>query len=167
MDTLPVFRLRSATAGDDEAIHLLIRAVQINPMNLDWRHFVLAVDQDGKMIGCGQVKRHNDGSYELASIAVVPEWRGRGVARAIITHLRDAYIKERPGQPLYLTCMGRLGPLYARFGFREVRPEEMTPYFRRISRIAGWIGKLGRMSDRMLVMVHWAAPGSSHIPPGP
>jgi N-acetylglutamate synthase-like GNAT family acetyltransferase len=148
------FSLRPATAADDAAIHALIRAVQINPMSLDWRHFVLAVDPDGQMIGCGQVKRHSDGSYELASIAVVPEWRGRGVAREVITHLLEAYSVEHPGQLIYLTCLARLGPLYARFDFRAIGPDEMTPYFRRIHRLAGWFGKLGRMPDRLLVMVH-------------
>lgn len=106
------------------------------------------------MIGCGQVKRHGDDSYELASIAVVPEWRGRGVARAVITHLKDTYVIEHSGRPLYLTCLAKLGPMYARFGFRVVGPDEMTPYFRRIHRIAGWIGRLGRMPDRLLVMVY-------------
>jgi N-acetylglutamate synthase-like GNAT family acetyltransferase len=154
METQFNFSLRPATAADDSAIHALIRAVQINPMNLDWRHFVLAVDQDGNMIGCGQVKQHGDGSYELASIAVVPEWRGRGVARAVITHLRDAYCSENTNLPLYLTCTSNLGPMYAHFGFREVGPDEMTSYFRRIHRIAGWIRRVARMHDRMLVMIH-------------
>ncbi len=154
MDSSPKFSLRPATAADDAAIHALIRAVQINPMGLDWRHFVLAVDPGGQMIGCGQVKRHGYGSYEMASIAVFPEWRGWGVAREVITHLLEAYFAEHPGQPLYLTCLARLGPLYERFGFRAIGPDEMTPYFRRIHRIAGWIGKLGRMPDKLLVMVH-------------
>jgi hypothetical protein len=37
--------------------------VRINPMDLDWRHFWLVVDQDDSLIGCGQIKPHSDGTH--------------------------------------------------------------------------------------------------------
>src|SRR5512142_861341 len=101
------FVLRPATSDDAAAIRRLIRLVKINPLGLDWRRFALAVDDLGNMLGCGQLKPHEDGLLELASIAVVPEQRGNGVARAIIEHL----ISIAP-RPLYLTCRSHLGPFY-------------------------------------------------------
>ncbi len=130
-EVLLICTLRPATKDDFPAIRALIYAARINPLGLDWRRFVLAVDEGGAPIGCGQVKTHRDGSRELASIAVQPAWRGQGVARAIIQHLLAAH-----PPPLYLTCRPSLGPFYEKFGFRVIAEPEMPPYFRRIKRLA-------------------------------
>ena len=124
----------------------MVHTERINPAGLDWRRFVVAVDDEAHAIGCGQVKPHRDGSRELASLVVVPAWRGRGVARAIIEHL----VASHPGK-LYLTCRAELGPLYEKFGFRAISPSEMTPYFRKLVRLAGVFELLAHES--MLVMV--------------
>ncbi|MEW5988852.1 MAG: GNAT family N-acetyltransferase, partial [Chloroflexota bacterium] len=124
-----------------------------NPSGLDWQRFVLAVDGRDEMIGCGQVKPHRDGSWELASIAVVPEWRGRGVARAIIEHLM-----ARADPPLWLMCNSKLIPLYERFGFREVKETAaMPPYFRRIIHLASPFFRLLPAGEYLAVMV-WFSP---------
>src|SRR3989304_5329525 len=68
-------RLRPETAADAGAIRSLIFRVGINPRGLDWRRFQVAVDPGGRLVGCGQVKPHADGSRELASIAVPPKGR--------------------------------------------------------------------------------------------
>jgi N-acetylglutamate synthase-like GNAT family acetyltransferase len=141
------FTLRPATEADDRRIHQIISKAQINPMGLNWRRFILAVDQNDDLIGCGQVKPHADGSRELASIAVVPEWRSRGVARAIIEYLLEQY----PGK-LYLTCRSQLGPMYQKFGFEAQDQAEMTPYFKRLSRVVKFINKIAHRPVQLLVM---------------
>lgn len=121
--------------------------VGINPLALDWHRFVLAIDANGVVIGCGQVKPHSDGTQELASIAVLPGWRGRGVARSIIEYL----LAQHPGR-LYLTCRSQLGPLYQKFGFQVIQRSDMTPYFRRLSWFVVWFARLTRQPGSMLVM---------------
>ena len=144
----PAYSLRPATAAEFPAIRALIREAQINPTGLDWRRFLVAIDAHGRLIGCGQVKPHGDGSRELASITVVEDWRKQGVARAIIERLLD----DNPGE-LYLTCRAELGEFYPRFGFRKVEaPDKMPPYFRRLYRIAHTIQKLHLIPGEMLVM---------------
>ena len=101
-------------------------------MDLDWRRFIVAVDEQDKLIATGQIKPHKGNIQELASIAVVPERRGEGLARAIIEHL----LKDSP-RPLYLTCRSRLEPLYQKFGFQPITYEEMPRYYQRISKLAG------------------------------
>ena len=142
-----IYELRPATEGDSSAIKALIRAVQINPMGLHWKNFLVATDSQGQLIGCGQVKSHQDGSCELASIAVVEHWRKRGIASRIIQHLIDAHHGT-----LYLTCRSALGSFYQRFGFYRITNNEMPPYFRRINHIAGLFNKSGLIKDTLLVM---------------
>jgi N-acetylglutamate synthase-like GNAT family acetyltransferase len=143
------FNLRPAEVQDEIEIRKLIHQVGINPMGLHWERFVLAVDRRGTMIGCGQIKLHGDGSHEMASIAVVETWRGRGVASAIIRHLSQA----EPGR-LYLTCRAGLGPFYLRFGFREAALHELSPYFRRLSRLARLLRFLRLMpGEGLLIML--------------
>lgn len=138
-------KLRDAVKADFPAIRALVRQTGINPLGLDWRRFIVAESPTGEFIGCGQLKPHSDDSLELASLAVVPAWRRRGVARLII----QALMAKAP-HPLYLTCRGALGPFYEKFGFRVLRPDEMPPYFRRLSRLAGIVAKL--INETMLVM---------------
>jgi len=137
--------LRSATADDAAEIKALIRLVRINPMDLDWKRFVIATSADGELAACAQVKPHADGTLELASLAVHPAWRGRGVARLVVENL----ISQSP-RPLYLTCRSGLESLYQKFGFRTLTREETTPYFRRLQRLADAF--LFRKNETLLVM---------------
>jgi N-acetylglutamate synthase-like GNAT family acetyltransferase len=141
------YTLRPAASGDAKTIRQLINLVQINPTGLSWKRFILAVDARGKVIGCGQIKPHRDGSWELASIAVLPEWRGKGVARHIIEHL----LQHNPGR-LYLTCRSQLEPLYRKFGFQAIDFTEMPPYFQQISRLAALYNKLAHQPGHLSVM---------------
>ena len=143
-----MFRLRRATQQDETAIRVLIHQVGINPMALDWRHFLLAVDENDRMIGCGQIKPHFDGTRELASIAVVPERRGQGIARAVIEQLQA----ENP-PPLYLTCRSALSLMYEKFGFRALQFDELSPYFKRIWRFARLIQRLNAEIGPLAVML--------------
>jgi amino-acid N-acetyltransferase len=141
------YRLRPATAADAFRIRQIISRVHINPTALDWHRFILAVDQAGNVIACGQVKPHGGGLQELASLAVLPAWRRRGVASDIIEHL----IHQHPGR-LFLTCRASLEPLYQKFGFQTINHEEMPAYYRQLSRLANVFNRLFRFSERLLVM---------------
>ena len=100
-------------------------------MSLDWNRFLLASTADGELVACGQIKPHSEGTLELASIAVHPEWRGRGLAREIIQRL----LADSP-RPVHLTCRSDLEPFYIKFGFRSLASNELTRYFRRIQKLA-------------------------------
>ena len=140
--------LRPATSADQKRITALIHEAGINPMDLKWPNFVLAVDEaTGEIVGVGQIKTHRDSSRELASIAVTPAYQRRGIARQIIEYL----LAQNSGT-LYLTCRSGLGTFYEPFGFRAVGVEEMSPYFRRIQRLSAVLLRLARSDETMLVM---------------
>jgi N-acetylglutamate synthase-like GNAT family acetyltransferase len=144
---MPDYKLRPARESESAQIRDLIRLVRINPMGLDWKRFIVAVNEKDEMIGCGQLKPHGEDILELASIAVYEEYRGMGVARAIIEHL----LKDTP-RPLYLTCESSNRGLYEKFGFRVLAYEEMPRYFQRLSKLARLIFRLARRNQRGFVM---------------
>jgi N-acetylglutamate synthase-like GNAT family acetyltransferase len=141
------FELRPATARDAASIRRLIRQVHINPMDLDWRRFTVAVDDAGNLVGCGQLKPHRGSVVELASIGVVPEFRHLGIARAIIEKLIG-----RADRPLFLMCRASLEPFYDKWGFVSLEPVEMPSYFRRLWRLAALAARFRMTPDRLSVM---------------
>jgi len=149
-----MFTIRSAQASDEKAIKGLIRETRLNPLGLKWPHFVVAEDEQGVFIGCGQIKTHKDGTRELASIAVVKGWRGRDVASTIIHQLLNG-----ASRPLYLMCGSRLIPFYQPFGFEEISDAAAMPAtFRRYRRFVDWMSWFTRSSEYLAVMVLPATP---------
>jgi N-acetylglutamate synthase-like GNAT family acetyltransferase len=141
------YKIRPAKREDAPAIRALVRSALINPFGIYWPRFILAVDEQNRLVGCGQVKEHRDGSRELASIAVEPAWRKRGVASALIERL----LASQP-PPLYLTCRPHLEMFYERFGFRTIQGQEMPSYFRLVYRFAKLFGVITRRKQGILVM---------------
>ena len=142
------YQIRIANSEDFPAIKRLIHMVQINPTGLDWHHFIIAIDESGRMAGCGQLKLHGGGIIELASIAVEPLDRKNGVARVMIEYL----INKAP-RPLYLTCLSSMGAFYGKWGFQTVKIDEMPWYFRRLVRLVKKDPSWGSNSDELLVMM--------------
>jgi N-acetylglutamate synthase-like GNAT family acetyltransferase len=144
---LAEFLIRLSTASDFPAIKALIRETHLNPLGLDWRRFIVVTRTDGVFAGCGQIKPHNDGSRELASIAVIAEYRGQGVARKVIEQL----LATNP-PPLYLMCRSSLEPFYLKFGFRSLEYFEMPSYFQRMVRLSGLMLHMAQSNDHLSVM---------------
>lgn len=119
-------------------------------MSLNWPHFVVA-EEDGTIIGVGQVKSHGDGSRELASIAVVPPLQGQGIGSALI----KALLVREQGMVLHLTCRSQLEGYYSRFGFRRLRPADYPPYFGRLIPLVNLIVRF--FGTQILVMRREAA----------
>lgn len=148
-----MFQLRPAVEEDAVTIRSLVRMGQINPVGLDWERFVVAEAEDGQVVGCCQIKPHRDGSSELASLVVHPDWRGLGIARALIEH----FLAEFDGD-LYLMCRSNLGSMYEKFGFQEAARDEMPRYFQRVMRLVGIFEIVRGDGEGGLIMVR---PGRS------
>lgn len=141
------FRIQPAEHTHSAPIQALVRSSGINPTGLAWQRFLVALDAAGELIGCVQIKPHRDGSRELASLAVAPQWQSRGVARALV----EAILAQHPGT-LYLMCQARLGVFYEKFGFVRIPVDEMTRYFRRISKLAGVVLAMRAAEEQLLIM---------------
>lgn len=141
------YEIRPALETESGQIKALIHEVGINPTGLHWRRFWVAVDAQGQVIGCGQVKPHGGNILELASIAVKQEFQGQGIARAIIERLL-----VQTSRPLYLMCVEHNGPMYEKFGFRAIEYAEMPRYFQRIRKLFDAAKAVRRVDEGLLVM---------------
>ena len=141
--------LRSAIAADQKTIVRIVREAQINPADIKWRQFTVAVDDDtGEIVSIGQIKKHGDGSEELASIATVPAYQRRGLAHQVIERL----IAGHTGR-LFLTCLNTMSPFYEQFGFRVIDKQEMTPYYRRLVKLVNAYEVLSSSGRSLNVML--------------
>ena len=121
--------LRRATFADQIEIAALVIRHQLNPINLNWSRFWVAVDVRNRVIGCGQIRKHR-AADELASLAVHPDWQGLGISKRLIHALIDGC-----DQPVWLMCESHLIAYYENFGFIEVDDvQSMPPYFQTQSR---------------------------------
>ncbi|MEO1290810.1 MAG: GNAT family N-acetyltransferase [Chloroflexota bacterium] len=105
--------IRPATEKDTETIKTMVNRERLNPLSLDWTHFLIA-EIDGNIAGIGQIKPHKD-CEELASLVTNPDYRGRGVASKMIAEL-----EQRAERPLYLRCADKMQPYYKKFGYQVV-----------------------------------------------
>ncbi len=63
--------IRRAVWADQPVITALVRSERLNPNDLDWHRFWVAV-QGSEVVGAVQAYRHVDGSQEVRSLVVVP-----------------------------------------------------------------------------------------------
>ena len=141
------YSLRPALESESSSIKDLIKLVGINPTGLDWKRFIVAVNERGQVVGCGQIKPHGADIRELASIAVLPKYRGQGIARAVIEMLLD-----ESSRPLYLMCLSHNGPMYEKFGFRALEAEALPRYFSRMKKIFDIADVFRKTEESLLVM---------------
>ena len=117
--------IRPAVPTDQPAIVSLIRQAKINSRNLHWEHFLIA-EEDGQIVGIRQVKVHKQGTREVASGFVLPEYQHRGISAQLMNE-----ILSREKGTLYLLCAKRWKKYYEQFGFWDVKLSELPPDFHR------------------------------------
>lgn len=96
------------------------------PAELEWdeldessRH-VLALNAQGVAIGCGRiVPPVKGGPAHIGRMALLPEWRGKGVGTAIMGHLLE-YARSQRYARIELNAQMQAVEFYRRFGFVEV-----------------------------------------------
>jgi amino-acid N-acetyltransferase len=137
-DLPPPPRVRRAVAHDADAIRRLVRSERLNPNDLDWRRFFVAVDGGGGLIGAVQMRRHADGSAELGSLVVAPAWRGRGLAAALI----DSLLADHAGVPVWMITGSAVAVHFERWHFAPVAAREAPAAVRRNWRLGSAMGWL-------------------------
>lgn len=103
--------------------------------------FLVLVDDDGADVGCGGIRRIDDGPrgarYEVKHLFVDPSTRGRGWGRLVLEGL-ETQARAWGAADLVLDTHHTLeaaGALYARSGFTAIEPYNENPNATR------WYGK--------------------------
>ena len=117
--------IRPARPEDQETIVSYVRQAKINPRNLHWENFLVA-EENGKLIGMRQVKVHKQGTREVGSGFVLPEYRHQGLSARLMNE-----ILSREKGTLYLMCRDQWASYYEQFGFRHVNIDQLPRDFRK------------------------------------
>jgi N-acetylglutamate synthase-like GNAT family acetyltransferase len=115
--------IRPAVEADQPTIKSLIHEARINSRNLHWSRFLIAEDH-GKIVGIRQVKIHKNGTREVASGVVIPEYRHLGISARLMHE-----ILAQENTPLYLMCNEKWVQYYEQFGFRRIARSELPSDF--------------------------------------
>ncbi|WP_090829107.1 GNAT family N-acetyltransferase [Nitrosovibrio tenuis] len=131
--------------NDSQVLHAVREAVFIReqgvPAELEWDEFdagcihLIARDAAQKGIGTARLFPHG----VIGRMAVLKEWRGKGVGATLMHCLLEEAIK-RQIQQVVLHAQAHAGGFYARFGFRAVGKQFMEagiPHVRMVLRLAG------------------------------
>jgi len=121
--------IRPARQEDQQTIVSFIEQAKLNPRNLHWQNFLIA-EENGQAIGIRQVKVHPQGTREVASGFVLPEYRRQGISAQLMKE-----ILSREKGTIYLMCRDRRTPYYDQFGFRQVESNQLPSDFRKEFRI--------------------------------
>lgn len=105
-----MIEIAPARREDMPVIEEAVRRMRLDGENLAVEQFIVAREAD-RMLGFGRIKPYGDGVFELGSIGVMEEARGRGVGARLV----EALIARFPSEEIYITT--DLVDYFMRFGF--------------------------------------------------
>lgn len=110
--------VRPARPDDAEAVRALLESEAL-PAEFIATEFVVA-EAEGRLIGCARARPLPEGGTELASVAVAPAYRGRGLARSLVM---TALLGAR--HPVYALTL--VPELAAHGGFDRIQRDDLPP----------------------------------------
>ena len=125
-------KFREGTLFDAPPIAAKLLSMKMNPLGVDPSRFLVA-ESDGARIGFGQIRPLGDTSdgskplWELASIYVEDDFRGKGIGSALVQRLLERHTSQ--GRALTDTFLLTLEPTvnwYEQFGFERL-PTSRVP----------------------------------------
>jgi amino-acid N-acetyltransferase len=103
-------QIEPATAGDMPLIEDAVIRMKLDGEHMAVEQFIVAREDD-RVLGFGRIKPYGDGVFELGTVGVLEDARGRGVGAAIVEEL----IRRFPSEEIYITT--DLVDYFMRFGF--------------------------------------------------
>jgi len=92
---------------------------------LDKTALHLTASEDGKIRACLRVlpPTERDSRVRIGRVAVLPEWRGQGIARMMLQMAISKAQEEYPSSGIYLEAQTYLKAFYESLGFEDCGPE--------------------------------------------
>jgi len=103
-------RTRPAQAQDQATITAMVRGAHLNPIDLRWQRFLVAVDETG-IVGAVQIRPSRQ------SVRVGKPGRAGGSTRTRRWQPAHSALIAQSPRTLYLFCRPQLKDYYARSGF--------------------------------------------------
>jgi GNAT superfamily N-acetyltransferase len=116
--------LHLATRADAEWINERYASVHFQASDLT-RELLVVAEVDGDRAGIGRLVPAGEHACELGGMLVFEEFRGRGVARAII----DELLRHAAGRAVFCIPFADLEPLYAAAAFVRTTPDHRLPAY--------------------------------------
>lgn len=138
---------RKAKEDDLPRIIEILEVFKLNMLGIKPDGFMVALSDD-QIIGCARIKKMEGGSLQLASTAVLPEFRNKGVASNLIKEILDGDLRR----PVYGICRKTREKFYEIFGFKTIEiekaPWDMKKEWNRLIKIyAGVEGVVMKKED--------------------
>ena len=106
---------RAGTSGDRGVLMKRVFREKMNPLGIAPGNFIIA-EAENEVIGFGQV-REAGGVWELASLVVEKDWRGKGVGVQLVQKLLKRHHTDHPGEALFLITLEGTRGFYQKAGF--------------------------------------------------
>ena len=118
------YHIRPAQPHDLAAVEALLRRADLPPDGLDHQfgHAYAVAEAEGRIVGVAGIEVYGEAGL-LRSVAVEPEWRGRGVGEALARE-RLAWAEARGLEKVYLLTSTAAG-YFPRLGFAPVARDEV------------------------------------------
>lgn len=117
-------KLRLANSDDEHWINERYASVHFQSSDLS-RDLIIIAEIDDAAAGIGRLVPAGEHACELGGMLVFEEFRGRGIARAII----DELLRHADGRAVYCIPFAELEPIYAGSGFVRIAPNELLPAY--------------------------------------
>lgn len=122
---------RNAQERDLVFILEIVKSVSGDYRDFIFEQFLIAESQH-KIIGCVRIKKMAE-CFELASLTVLPEYRGAGIGSNLVIKI----LEKNKNRPVYILCSKKRESFYKRLGFEtaevENLPNPMGEEYKRIS----------------------------------
>lgn len=139
---------RLASAGDRQAVRALLDAERLPSSDLEMSGVVLiAARMQDRLVGCVGIEPHGDAGM-IRSLAVAPEFTGRGIARALVSYA-EALASKGGLQCLYLLTESA-AEFWGRIGYVEVPRTEPPPAVRASAEFASLCSPSATCMKRVL-----------------
>ncbi|CAM9285313.1 unnamed protein product [Hapterophycus canaliculatus] len=129
---------RPAMKTERGAIQEILLGMLMNPLSIDVDNF-LCVEEEGVLVGFGQIRPIGGSDFELASVHVRESHRQRGIGSRLVCRLVDKFTSTYGSKKLgnlYLITLASTVPFYEKNRFSTI-PNDDTPTVLRAERAVG------------------------------
>lgn len=103
----------NCSENEMDLIRSYVNEFRLDDEDLKTTQFLVARSAKSELLGFGRLRKHPD-SLELCTLGVLPDYRGRGIGKKLVSQLIAC-----AGEDLYVVCI--IPDFFKKFGFEMVK----------------------------------------------